>query len=63
LLYDGKNIYDYNYRKQREISKINFYTCSNQKIAINATYVNKFKVEKRREKRERKEGREFVLLF
>ena len=60
LLYDGKNIYDYNYRKQREISKINFYTCSNQKIAINATYVNKFKVKIEGEKGEKE--RELVLL-
>lgn len=42
LLYDGKFIYEYNYLKNKEISKINFYNLSDYKIVVNATYSMKY---------------------
>ena len=42
LLYDGKFLNEYNYLKNKEISKINFYNLSDYKIVVNATYSMKY---------------------
>ncbi|EAS06246.2 WD domain, G-beta repeat protein (macronuclear) [Tetrahymena thermophila SB210] len=44
ILYDGKTVYDYNYRREQEAAKLNFYQFTNQKSIVNATFVNKYKV-------------------
>ena len=44
MLYDGKFLYEYNYRKKKETGRINFYNKSNYKTAVNAAYSLKYSV-------------------